>query len=106
MLAEILHLQAVQPLAGLLWGKRIVVARMGDDPEFDQSIPNAFMASAPEERFWLEFVHTIVRVSFQQVWLPTCCWRSKVHECVRRKQPVASAWDRGVKPKFDYTRSH
>ena len=53
-------------MAGLLRGKRVVVARMGDNPAFDQSIPNAFMASAPEERFWLEFVHTIVWVSFQQ----------------------------------------
>ena len=59
----------MQPIAGLLRGKRVVVARMGDDPKFDQSIPNAFMASAPEERFWLEFVHTIVWVSFFKLLL-------------------------------------
>ena len=76
---------------------------MGDDPKFDQSIPNAFMASAPEERFWLEFVHTIVRVSFQQVSLPACCWRSKVNP---RKQAAGSAWYRGAKPELDNTRSH
>ncbi|KAK4693343.1 hypothetical protein P7C71_g4039, partial [Lecanoromycetidae sp. Uapishka_2] len=34
-------------------GRKVFLGRMGTDPDFDQSIPNAWMASTPGHPFWL-----------------------------------------------------
>lgn len=54
--------QALRPLDTLLAGLEVVLARMGNDNEFQHSIPNAFMASRPQEDFLLFFVRHIQRV--------------------------------------------
>lgn len=37
----------------------VVLGRMGSDPDFEHSIPNAVMASAPGEEFWLLVLHLV-----------------------------------------------
>jgi inositol phosphorylceramide mannosyltransferase catalytic subunit len=48
-----LDMECLKPMDDLLMGHRCVLARMGNDPDFSHSIPNAFMASEPGHAFWL-----------------------------------------------------
>ena len=48
-----LDIEALQPLDGLLQGRRLVLAGLGDRMiNKEQAIPNAFMASSAGHRFW------------------------------------------------------
>ena len=55
--------QALKPMSQLLEGARVLLAQMGNDTEFDQSLPNAFMASTARHSFWMQFVRQIARAS-------------------------------------------
>jgi inositol phosphorylceramide mannosyltransferase catalytic subunit len=48
-----LDMECLKPMDDLLMGQRCVLARMGNDPDFSDSIPNAFMESEPGHAFWL-----------------------------------------------------
>jgi hypothetical protein len=45
----------------------ILLGRMGNDPDFPESIPNALMASEASEGFWLLYLAQIVEASAQRV---------------------------------------
>ncbi len=45
--------QCLRPLSDMLKGHHIALGRMGSNPKFPDSIPNAIMASRPGEIFWL-----------------------------------------------------
>jgi inositol phosphorylceramide mannosyltransferase catalytic subunit len=45
----------------------ILLGRMGNDPDFPESIPNALMASEAREGFWLLYLAQIVAASSQRV---------------------------------------
>ncbi len=48
-----LDTQCIRPLDRILAGDGVVLGRMGTNPDFTHSIPNAVMASSPKEEFWL-----------------------------------------------------
>jgi mannosyltransferase OCH1-like enzyme len=48
-----LDTECLRPLGQTLARADIVLGRMGNDPTFPHSIPNAMMASAPGQLFWL-----------------------------------------------------
>lgn len=48
-----LDVYCLKPLDGLLAQSSVVLGRMGADPDFVHSIPNAVMASSPRHPFWL-----------------------------------------------------
>lgn len=48
-----MDVECLRPLDGLLDRGNVVLGRMGSDPDFPHSIPNAAMASRPREEFWL-----------------------------------------------------
>jgi inositol phosphorylceramide mannosyltransferase catalytic subunit len=48
-----LDTQCLKPLDTVLARKGVVLGRMGKDPGFSHSVPNAIMASSPREEFWL-----------------------------------------------------
>jgi inositol phosphorylceramide mannosyltransferase catalytic subunit len=48
-----LDTECLRPLDGFLSHPGIVLGRMGDDPDIENCIPNAIMASRPREEFWL-----------------------------------------------------
>lgn len=54
--------EALRPMEQLLQGKEVVLGRMGYDFNSQQSIPNAFMASLPDQHFWLYFLKVIEQV--------------------------------------------
>ena len=55
--------EALRPMEQLLQGKEVVLGRMGYDLQSQQSIPNAFMASLPDQHFWLYFLKVIEQVN-------------------------------------------
>lgn len=48
-----MDVECLRPLDGLLAMSDVVLGRMGGDPQFPHSIPNAIMASEPGHEFWL-----------------------------------------------------
>jgi mannosyltransferase OCH1-like enzyme len=48
-----LDTQCLKPLDAVLARRGVVLGRMGTNPHFDHSVPNAIMASSPREGFWL-----------------------------------------------------
>jgi len=46
---------------------QVVVARMGEQPDFQHSIPNAFMAARPGENFLLFFAKHIKKVTHSPI---------------------------------------
>ncbi|WP_051661187.1 glycosyltransferase [Bosea sp. 117] len=55
-----LDTECLRPLDSYLERGNVVLGRMGVDPEFSQSIPNAVMMSAPRQEFWLFVFHLLV----------------------------------------------
>ena len=55
--------EALRPMEQLLQGLEVVLGRMGHDYKSLQSIPNAFMASLPDQHFWLYFLKVIEQVN-------------------------------------------
>lgn len=47
-----LDTECLRPLDTVLSGAQVILGRMGDDPHFAHSVPNAMMASAPRQLFW------------------------------------------------------
>jgi mannosyltransferase OCH1-like enzyme len=53
--------ECLRPLAPVFASSADVwLGRMGDDPDFPHSIPNAIMASRPRQEFWLLAMHLLV----------------------------------------------
>ncbi len=48
-----MDVEALRPFDALPVQSGVVLGGMGCDPKFEHSIPNAIMASAPREEFWL-----------------------------------------------------
>lgn len=48
-----LDTQCLKPLDAVLARRGVILGRMGANPHFDHSVPNAIMASSPREGFWL-----------------------------------------------------
>ena len=48
-----MDVECLKPLDGLLQSDSILFGRMGPDPDFPGSVPNAIMASPPRQEFWL-----------------------------------------------------
>jgi inositol phosphorylceramide mannosyltransferase catalytic subunit len=48
-----LDTECLRPLDSVLTGAQLVLGRMGEDTQFAHSVPNAMMASAPRQLFWL-----------------------------------------------------
>ena len=57
----------LKPLDGLLEGRAAVLAVMGTDMGFKDSIPNAFLASVPGHPFWLHLLRAIKEVAGQDI---------------------------------------
>ncbi len=51
--------ESVKALDQLLEGSSLILARMGTDLIFEDSLPNAFMASAKGHPFWLEMIKVV-----------------------------------------------
>ena len=54
-----LDFESIRPMDDYLRGKKVVLGRMGSDPKFRHSIPNAFMASVPGHPFWIKVLNYI-----------------------------------------------
>lgn len=88
-----LDTECLRPIDTSLAGARVVLGRMGTDSEFPHSIPNAMMASAPFELFWLlAIAMAIERV--QEINGNT--------EIMRHKGPEALTGPILIKDAFDY----
>ena len=48
-----MDVECLKSLDGLLESDNILLGRMGPDPDFPGSVPNAIMASPPRQEFWL-----------------------------------------------------
>src|SRR5690606_28155640 len=48
-----LDTECLRPLDPVLSGRQLVLGQMGEDLQFAHAIPNAMMASAPRQLFWL-----------------------------------------------------
>lgn len=57
--------ECLRPLDGLLNRADVVLGRMGSDPDFAHSIPNAIMASRPRQEFWLLVIALLLQSSQQ-----------------------------------------
>eukprot|EP00877_Chromochloris_zofingiensis_P006264 jgi/Chrzof1/1891/Cz10g25050.t1 len=64
-----LDIEALKPVDSLLQGHDVVLAYMGSDPTFSNSIPNAFLASVPHHPFWLMMLFNI-KLSWQPHFRP------------------------------------
>jgi len=77
-----LDTESIKPLDPFLENKRIVLGKMDNFFHRDHSIPNAFMASAPNDPFWLVFLSNVVAyypVNFQSVESfagPVALWKA------------------------------
>lgn len=58
--------ECLRPLDGLLSLGDVLLGRIGTDPTFQQSIPNAIMASRPRQEFWLLLMALLVISSGQR----------------------------------------
>ncbi len=58
-----LDTECLKPLEGLLEVGDVVLGRMGTNPDFNHSIPNAIMASRPKQEFWLYVVARLIQAS-------------------------------------------
>lgn len=54
-----LDTECIRSLDPLLTGGDVILGRMGSNPAFEHSIPNAFMMSKPRQEFWL-FVISLI----------------------------------------------
>jgi mannosyltransferase OCH1-like enzyme len=52
--------ESLRPVAPLFESGDVWLGRMGSDPDFPHSIPNAIMASRPLQEFWLLAIHLLV----------------------------------------------
>jgi mannosyltransferase OCH1-like enzyme len=52
--------ECLRPVAPLFKSGDVWLGRMGNDPDFPHSIPNAIMASRPLQEFWLLVIHLLV----------------------------------------------
>ena len=52
--------ECLRPVAHLFESGDVWLGRMGTDPDFPHSIPNAIMASRPLQEFWLVAIHLLV----------------------------------------------
>ena len=52
--------ECLKPVASLFESGDIWLGRMGNNPDFPHSIPNAIMASRPLQEFWLLAIHLLV----------------------------------------------
>jgi mannosyltransferase OCH1-like enzyme len=55
--------ECLQPLAPLFGDGDVWLGRMGNDPDFPHSIPNAIMASKPRQEFWLLAIHFLIETA-------------------------------------------
>ena len=67
--------EALRPMEQLLKGKGVVLGRMGHNIQSQQSIPNAFMASLPDQHFWLYFLKIIEQVTSRSLAAMRACGR-------------------------------
>jgi mannosyltransferase OCH1-like enzyme len=51
--------ECLRPLSTLIYSGDVILGQMGHDLNFEQSIPNAIMASKPFQLFWLLFIAMI-----------------------------------------------
>jgi hypothetical protein len=52
--------ECLKPLAPFFRSGDVWLGRMGTDPDFAHSVPNAIMASRPRQEFWLLAIHFLV----------------------------------------------
>jgi mannosyltransferase OCH1-like enzyme len=52
--------ECLRPVAPLFESGDVWLGRMGNDPDFPHSIPNAIMASRPLQEFWLLAIHLLI----------------------------------------------
>jgi mannosyltransferase OCH1-like enzyme len=52
--------ECLRPVAPLFESGDVWLGRMGNDPDFPHSIPNAIMASRPFQEFWLLAIHLLI----------------------------------------------
>jgi inositol phosphorylceramide mannosyltransferase catalytic subunit len=61
--------ECLRPLDGILPLADVVLGRMGQNPQFLHSVPNAIMASKPHQEFWL-LVIELLRLLSRESWRP------------------------------------
>ena len=64
-----LDFQSLRPLDDILRDKKVILGRMQDDVDvWQHALPNAFLASAPGDDFWLFVLQTItVRTATEEM---------------------------------------
>ena len=55
--------EALRSLGPLLAGQQLLLAAMSADGDWDQAIPNAWMASAPRHPFWLFTLAQVIKAA-------------------------------------------
>lgn len=55
-----MDMQCLAPLDPILGQGGVTLGRMGADPNFEHSVPNAWMASEPREEFWLFVISMMI----------------------------------------------
>ena len=58
-----MDVECLKPLDRLLELGDIVLVRMGPDPDFPGSVPNAIMASRPRQEFWLFLISRLLQAA-------------------------------------------
>lgn len=61
--------ECLRPLDDMLGISDVLLGRMGSDPNFSHSIPNAILASAPRQEFWLLVISLLI-ASAEERWPP------------------------------------
>jgi mannosyltransferase OCH1-like enzyme len=68
-----LDFEALRDLGPLLKGQQVVLAAMTDELAYDQSIPNAWLASVERHPFWLFAIARIIALAATARDLPDKC---------------------------------
>lgn len=55
-----LDVYCLKPLDSIIGHPAVVLGRMGSDPDFEHSVPNAVMASCPRHPFWLLVISKMI----------------------------------------------
>lgn len=64
-----LDTECLRPLDDVLHLGDVVLGRMGSNPRFSHSVPNAIMASTPKQEFWLLVIQLLCLVA-REPWRP------------------------------------
>ena len=54
-----LDFESIRPMDQYLEGKQLILGRMGNDIDWEHSIPNALLASVPGHPFWINVLGQI-----------------------------------------------